>query len=242
MSRLILGVNCVREALRAHGDRVHEVLLERGSPTLDAVARFAESRGVTVTWSARATLDRLAEGTRHQGAAARAPDLALTPLDALLARDEPLIVALDEIQDPQNFGAIVRSAVAFGADAIMWGENASAPLTPSTFRASAGAIEHATLVRVRSLRGALEQCVSAACEVVALDGGAPLTIDRAPLAGAAVIVVGSEGKGIKKSVRALATRTASVPMSGRLDSLNASNAVAVALYEAVRQRRSAPTR
>lgn len=237
MSRLVLGVNCVREALRAHGDRVSEVLVERGSPTLDALARFAESRGVPVQWASRASLDRLADGTRHQGAAARAPELTLVSLDEVLAKEDVLVVALDEIQDPQNFGAIVRSAVAFGADAIMWGENASAPLTPSTFRASAGAIEHATLVRVRSLRGALEQCVAAACEVVALDGGASLTIDRAPLSGATVIVVGSEGKGIKKSVRAIATRTASVPMSGRLDSLNASNAVAVALYEAVRQRR-----
>ncbi|MCC6645233.1 MAG: RNA methyltransferase [Polyangiaceae bacterium] len=237
MSRLVLGVNCVREALRAHGSQVTEVLVERGSPTLDALARFAEARGVPVQWASRSTLDRLADGTRHQGAAARAPELAIASLDVVLEKPDVLVVALDEIQDPQNFGAIVRSAVAFGADAVMWGENASAPLTPSTFRASAGAIEHATLVRVRSLRGALEQCVSAACEVVALDGGASVTIDRAPLAGATVIVVGSEGKGLKKGVRAIATRVVSVPMSGRLDSLNASNAVAVALYECVRQRR-----
>ena len=93
----------------------------------------------------RAELDRLAQGVRHQGAIALAPALAIRSLAQLELGDRPLLVALDEVQDPQNFGAVIRSAVAMGASAVVWPEHRSAPLSPATFRASAGAVEHARL-------------------------------------------------------------------------------------------------
>lgn len=238
MTRLVLGVQCVREALRAHGSRVSRVLVELGtSPTLDGVARMAAGQGVAVERVPRAALEKLSGGVRHQGVAAYAPPLAFHTVEDVLVGDTPLLVALDEIQDPQNFGAVVRAAVALAGAAVLWPEHASAPLTPTTFRASAGAIEHARLVRVPSLRSALADCVAAGASVVALDGNATTLLEDVPLAGPTVLVVGSEGKGIRKSVRAVATVVAKVPMTGVLDSLNASAATAVALYEAARQRR-----
>ena len=238
--RLVLGIQPVREALRAHGAKVIRVMIERApSPTLVALARFATDQGVEVQEVPRATLETLSGGTRHQGVAAHAPPLAFhTVEDVLAGPDAALIVALDEIQDPQNFGAVVRSAVAVAGAAVMWPEHASAPLTPATFRASAGAIEHATLVRVGSLRSTLSKCAAAGASVVALDGHADVMLYDVDLTRPTVLVIGSEGTGIRKAVRQVATVTARLPMTGTLDSLNASAATAIALYEAVRQRRA----
>lgn len=237
MSRLVLGTQCVREALRAHGSKVERVLLERGSSVpLEGLERFARSVGVAVERCDRAHLDRLAGPTRHQGAAALAPPLRLGAIEDALSPAPGLVVALDEVQDPQNFGAIVRSAVAVAGATVLWAEHAAAPLTPATFRASAGAIEHARLVRAASLRSALSHLRERGAVVVALDGQAPQCIDSVDLTGPAALIVGSEGFGVRKSIRALATHVVRLPMSGVIDSLNASAAAAVALYECVRQR------
>lgn len=238
MSRLVLGVQPVREVLRAHGAKSERVLVEHGdSPQLAALLRMAEHAGVKTERVPRAFLEKLSGGVRHQGCAVYAPELRLMSLDEVGDTPDLLIVALDEIQDPQNFGAIVRSCVALGEAAVLWPQNASAPLTPATFRASAGAIEHAKLVRVPSLRTALSELQSRAARIVGLDG----TAESVPLAsvdmsGPTVIVVGSEGKGLRKSVKTIATDVAAIPMSGVLDSLNASVATAIALYEVARQR------
>jgi 23S rRNA (guanosine2251-2'-O)-methyltransferase len=237
VSRLVLGVQCVREALRVHGARVSRVLIEfSNSPTLDGVERMAKSSNVPVERVARAILDRLSHGVRHQGVAAEAPPLRLGGVDEAYARSPALILALDEIQDPQNFGAVVRSAVALGDAAVLWPEHASAPLSPSMFRASAGAIEHATLAKVSSLRSALGICAARGALVVGLDGHAPERLDELDLTGPVVLVLGSEGQGLRKGVKTSVTKLARLPMSGRLDSLNASTAAAIALYECVRQR------
>ena len=149
-SRAVCGLQPVREAIRIHGAKLERVLVETDtrepSSQLEAVARFARDQGARVDRVARADLDRIAHGVRHQGAIAFAPALILHPLDRLDCEGPPppLIVALDEVQDPQNFGAVIRSAVAMGSTAVMWPEHRSAPLSPATFRASAGAIEHAT--------------------------------------------------------------------------------------------------
>ncbi|HVH47891.1 MAG TPA: TrmH family RNA methyltransferase, partial [Labilithrix sp.] len=147
---------------------------ERGGPQIEAVARFATDRGASVVHVPRGELDRTAKGARHQGAIAFAPELQLVGIDELaneLANDT-VIVALDEIEDPQNFGAVVRSAVALGATAIVWPAHHAAPLSPATFRASAGAIEHARLCRVSALPTALDRLREAGATVVGLDANA----------------------------------------------------------------------
>jgi 23S rRNA (guanosine2251-2'-O)-methyltransferase len=173
---------------------------------------------------------------RHQGAIAFAPELHVVPLADLALDDRALIVALDEVQDPQNFGAVLRSVVALGATAIVWPEHRSAPLSPATFRASAGAIEHATLCRVRSLPQALHDLRAQGAAVVGLDATGSVAIDRVDLVRSTVLVAGAEGKGLRKSVKGGCDVLARLPMPGPLASLNASVAVAIALYEAVRQR------
>ncbi len=147
-----------------------------------------------------------------------------------------LLVALDEVQDPQNFGAVIRSAVAMGATAIVWPEHSSAPLSPATFRASAGAVEHATLCRVASLPHALDDLRARGVAVVGLDMSGEVTIDQVDLAKPVTLVAGAEGKGLRRTVKRACDAIVRLPMPGPVASLNASVAVAIALYEAVRQR------
>jgi 23S rRNA (guanosine2251-2'-O)-methyltransferase len=239
-SRLILGMQPVREALRAHGSKVEQVMIESSNtPQLRGLQQFARDLKVNVRVVPRAELDRISAGTRHQGTAALVPALVLHDLESLLEQEFPLLVALDQIQDPQNFGAVVRNAVALAGAAVMWPESSSAPLTPTTFRASAGAIEHAKLVKVPSLRKALQQCREAAYHVVVLDSHAELSLDEVDLRNPTVLVIGSEGSGVRKSIRREATVRARIPMAFKIDSINASAATAVALYEVIRQRRKA---
>lgn len=235
--RLIAGVQPVREAIAAHATTLKVLVQDAAdSPQLDALARFAKDRGATVSRVARAELDRLARGVRHQGAIALAPPLEVLSLDALELGEDAIVVALDELEDPQNFGAIVRSSVAMGARCVMWPEHRSAPLSPAVFRASAGAVEHAKLVCVPGLPAALEELRARGAIVVGLDANADVRIDEVDLKGLVVVVVGAEGKGLRKSVKGACDVLARLPMSGPIASLNASVSAAIALYEARRQR------
>ncbi|HEY4117554.1 MAG TPA: RNA methyltransferase [Byssovorax sp.] len=240
MSRLILGLQPVREAVRARGADLERVLIERNSgDRLDGVRRFAEDRGARVEIVTRAELDRLAGGVRHQGVAAIAKDLGLARIEDLDTGPECLVVALDGVMDPQNFGAVIRSAVALGATAVVWAEHASAPLTPATFRASAGAVEHARLCRVPSLPSALDLLQQRGVTAVALDGQGDRDLDAVDLRGPVALVVGAEDKGSRRSVRRACSVIARLPMHGPIASLNASVAGALAVYEVQRQRRAA---
>jgi 23S rRNA (guanosine2251-2'-O)-methyltransferase len=238
--RLLCGLWPVREAIRKHGAHLGRVVIESAtaqtSPQLDALARFARDHGAPVERAPRAELDRLARGVRHQGAIAFAPELHVVSLADLTLDDRALIIALDEVQDPQNFGAVLRSVVALGATGIVWPEHSSAPLSPATFRASAGAVEHATLCRVRSLPHALHELRERGAAVVGLDATGSVVIHQVDLVRSTVLVAGAEGKGLRKSVKRACDVLARLPMPGPLASLNASVAVAIALYEAVRQR------
>jgi 23S rRNA (guanosine2251-2'-O)-methyltransferase len=238
--RLVCGLQPVREAIRAHGGKLERVLVEaearEPSPQLEALARFARDHGARVDRLSRAELDRVTRGVRHQGAVAFAPELRIVPLHELVLGEDALVIALDEVQDPQNFGAVIRSAVAMGASAVMWPEHRSAPLSAATFRASAGAVEHATLCRVSSLPPALDELRARGLKVVGLEMSGDAAIDTVDLAGPAALVVGAEDKGLRKTVKRTCDALASLPMPGPIASLNASVAVAIALYEAVRQR------
>jgi 23S rRNA (guanosine2251-2'-O)-methyltransferase len=240
LSRLVCGLQPVREAIRAQGEKLERVLVEaearEPSPQLEALARYARDHGARVERPSRAELDRVTRGVRHQGAVAFAPELRMVPLHELVLGDDALVVALDEVQDPQNFGAVIRSAVAMGASAVMWPEHRSAPLSAATFRASAGAVEHATLCRVTSLPPALDELRARGLKVVGLDMTGDVAIDAVDLAGPAALVVGAEDKGLRKTVKRGCDALARLPMPGPIASLNASVAVAIALYEVVRQR------
>ena len=236
-ARLICGLQPVREAIAAHGDKMR-VLVEskRDAPQLDAVARFAKDRGAKVERVSRSDLDRRAHGVRHQGAIAYAPALRVLALDEIDLGECALVMVLDSIEDPQNFGAVIRSSVAFGATAIVWPEHGAAPLSPATFRASAGAVEHARLCSVPSLPTALTTLRQRGLRIIGLDASGERPLASEDLASPVALVLGAEGAGLHKSVKKSCDAIARLPMSGPLGSLNVSAAAAIALYEARRQR------
>jgi len=234
----VVGLQPVREAIRVHGNRVARVLVEKSdSGRLQALGRFARDQGVPrVEEVSRGALDRLSSGVSHQGALAWAPALVLSGLSEVLASADLAAVALDGIQDPQNFGAIIRSAVALASAPILWGEHSSAPLSPATFRASAGAIEHAKLCRVPSLRSALQEASTRGVNVVGLDAHADTRFCNVDLKHPTVLVIGNEHEGLRRAIRRSCSTLASLVPPGRIDSLNASVAAGVALYEIAIQR------
>jgi 23S rRNA (guanosine2251-2'-O)-methyltransferase len=235
--RLVCGLQPVREAIAAHGAEVRVLVEEGNSPQLDAVARFGKDRGADVARVRRPELDRIARGVRHQGVVAFAPALRVRALGELEWRETaPIVVVLDSIEDPQNFGAVIRSAVAFGASAVVWAQHGAAPLTPATFRASAGAVEHAQLCSVPSLPTALDSLRQRGLRVVGLDASAGATIASEKLDVSLALVVGAEGAGLHRSVRKACDVLVRLPMQGPVGSMNVSAAAAIALYEARRQR------
>lgn len=233
--RMVVGLQPVREMLRARPDRVLRVVIPFDpNPRVASVGELAAEAGVTLERVAPAELDRLARGAMHQGIVAFARALELLSMDdwleALVHAERPYALALDGIMDPQNFGAAIRSAVALGGGFVAWPEHASAPLSTAAFRASAGAIEHAKLARVPSLPKLLTQAIATGVRVIALDVRATQSLASLGGQGPAIVIIGAEDRGPRKAITSLAT-LAHIPMSGRIASLNASVAAAIALYQ-----------
>jgi 23S rRNA (guanosine2251-2'-O)-methyltransferase len=208
------------------------VLLAEGlepDPRLDEIARLAAVERIP-----RERLQLIAPGN-HQGVAARLAPREFVTLRALLAATPRLLVALDGVLDPQNLGAILRSAEAAGADGVILPERRSAPVTAAVVKASSGASEHLRLCRVAGLASAIAEVRRAGIWCVALDPSG----DQAPwefdLSGPVCAVVGGE-EGLHRLVRQRCDARLRIPMAGRVDSFNASAAAAILLYEIVRQR------
>ncbi|HEY5956845.1 MAG TPA: TrmH family RNA methyltransferase, partial [Polyangiaceae bacterium] len=184
-ARFVLGLQPVREVIRVHRSAVVRVAVdERDSPRLEAIVRFARDQAVTeIIRVSRDQLDRWAHGVEHQGVVAWAPPLSFVELDDFLIDPNLLAIALDQIQDPQNFGAIIRSAVAVADATVIFGAHRAAPLSAATFRASAGAIEHARLCQVNSVRQALQSARDVGANVIGLDAQAPLALSDLELSG-----------------------------------------------------------
>jgi len=234
----VYGLQPVREAIASHGANVRVLVEDRreAAPQLDAIERFAKDRGAKVRRAARGEMDQLTHNGRHQGAIAFAPPLRILRIEDLELGDKALVVVLDSIEDPQNFGAVIRSSVAFGATAVVWPEHGAAPLTPATFRASAGAVEHARLCTVPSLPAAIETLKARGLRIIGLDSNANEPLASEELAAPIALVLGAEGAGLHKAVKKSCDALARLPMRGPLASLNVSAAAAIALYEAIRQR------
>jgi 23S rRNA (guanosine2251-2'-O)-methyltransferase len=247
--RTVYGVNPVRELLRAGGGGVAEVWLAAGGEQrrLAEIARLAREAGAKVRDAPREKLDRLAATDRHQGVVAVVTDYRYRDLDDLLAaaRDtgEPaLIIALDGIEDPQNLGAIVRSAHALGAHGVVIPKDRAAGVTPAASKASAGAIEHLPVARVTNLTQALEEMKEAGLWAVATAADASDEVGDVDLTVPTALVIGAEGTGVRPLVRRTCDRAVRIPMKGRVASLNAAASAAIVLYEVARQRGAAATR
>ncbi len=237
MSRILAGRRSVLEALRGHA-KVHRVLME-SKDRLPDVREAARAKGVSVAIEQRSELDRLAEGVRHQGVVAVADPYRYLDVDELVERSGPraVFVALDEVTDPQNLGAIIRSAVTLGLDGIVIPKHRAAGITPAVARASAGETEHAAIARVTNLQRTLLSLHETGMEIIGLDAGAEIDLrDIEPAHGKRVLVVGSEGKGLRRMVRQRCDIVVHIPQEGSMDSLNASVAAAIAMYEVAAKR------
>ncbi|MFC4426363.1 23S rRNA (guanosine(2251)-2'-O)-methyltransferase RlmB [Deinococcus navajonensis] len=238
---LLYGRNPVMEALR--DGRVSEVLLARGVE--DAFARevkaAADTAGVRVRFSARIELDQLAGTTAHQGILADVADLAWASVDDILDRAEQrkedlLIVLLDGITDPRNFGAIIRSAEVLGAHGVVVEERRSAPLSPVVAKTAAGATSYLPVAQTKNLPRLIDQLKEHGVWVYGAAGEAAQPAHQVDFSGKVALVIGAEGEGMRRLVREKCDALVSIPVRGQVQSLNASVAAGILLYEVTRSR------
>lgn len=238
----IEGRNAVTEALRA-GRALDKVFIARGETdrALAFVAAKARAAGVTVVECDRRKLDAMSVTKAHQGVIAVCAAAHYSTIDDIFARasergEAPLIVACDEISDPHNFGAIIRSAECAGAHGVVIPKHRSAGLTAVVGKTSAGAAEHMAVARVASVAAALEELKARGLWVygAAAEGSSPMW--ETDFSGPVCLVIGSEGEGLGRLVRERCDFLVSIPLRGQVSSLNASAAAAVLLYEILRQK------
>ena len=245
-SNVLAGFHPVREALRA-GRKIEQVQIQQGQGDrrLGEILDLCRRAGVPVHHVPRPALDRLAGGAVHQGVIALTGGFVYADIDAVLERlpGPGLLVVLDGVEDPHNLGAIVRTAYAAGADAVIIPERRAAGITPVAAKAAAGALEHLPVCRVTNIARTLEHLkeknywvTGLASHSDAADGQATKSFREIDYRGRCIIVLGAEGAGLHRLVGEKCDWIASIPMAGVLGSLNVSCAAAIVLYEAQRQR------
>ncbi len=238
---IVYGINPALEALRAGTVSRLWVRAGAGARVARLVARAARA-GVAVRHADAAELDRLAAGGPHQGVAAEVDRPPRRTLDDLLrdAGAVPLLVVLDGIEDPRNVGAVARTAEAAGVDGLIHQTRRSAPLGATAARASAGALAHLRVAAVVNISRALEELRRAGVWTVGLAEDAERPYHSLDLTAPTALVIGAEGSGLRRLVRQRCDWLVSIPMRGRVSSLNVSVAAGIALFEAVRQRAGPP--
>jgi 23S rRNA (guanosine2251-2'-O)-methyltransferase len=228
---VVYGRNPVREAIRG-GRRVLRLWAMN-----DSRGDLPGAPGVPVATADRDELERLCGSPDHQGLVAEVEPYRYAEVLSLLESDQALVVALDQVQDPHNLGAVCRSAECAGASVVI-PERRAVAVTTAVCRASAGAVEHLQVARVRNLADFLERARRQGAWVYGAEAGAPTRYSDPDYGGRVVLVLGAEGKGLRPRVRAACDQLVSIPRRGKIESLNVSAAAAVLMYEAVRQRRS----
>ena len=226
---IVYGRNAVHEALRGPRTVGRVWATERA-------AREPWLRGAPVSATSAESIEQRAGSADHQGICAEVSDYRYADAAELLAREDALIVALDEIQDPQNLGAICRTAECAGATGVVIPERRSAEVTPAVCKASAGAVEHLAIARVRNLADFLLEAGSAGAWSYGAAGDARTSYVQPDYRGKVVLVMGSEGSGLRPRVARSCDELIALPLRGRIESLNVSAAAAALLYEITRQR------
>ena len=240
-TNLLEGKNAVWEALKAERP-IEKILLSKtiNQESVRGITGLARGRNIKIEWAPKEKLDTLSTTGRHQGVLAVCAAHTYADLDEVLdgLKDSaypPLIVLLDEIQDPHNLGAIIRTAECCGAHGVIVPERRSAGLNPAAVKASAGALSYILVARVGNLSRTLADLKEKGLWVIGCDmsGG---DIREADLSGPMALVVGSEGEGISHLVLEGCDKVVSIPLKGQIASLNASVAAGIALYEVMRTR------
>ena len=240
---LIEGRNAVIEALRTEAS-IDKIFIQKGEvdKTLGHIASKARAAGIVVVEADRRKLDGMSRTHAHQGVIALAAVREYVSVDDILAdaaakNEPPLIVVCDEISDPHNLGAIIRTAYCAGAHGVVIPKRRSAGLTSVVAKTSAGAVSHMKVARVPNIPSLLKDLKKQGVWIFGTAAGASTDLYSADLKGPAAIVIGSEGDGMSRLVAENCDFLVSIPMKGHISSLNASAAAAILLYEAVRQRR-----
>lgn len=228
---MLAGIHPVREALRA-GQTLDRVLIARGAggPRLQEIIDLARRRSVSVRFEPREALDRASNGAAHQGVVAFGAAQNYAGLDQVLAGAQ-LLVLLDGVEDPHNLGAIIRTAHAAGAAAVLIPERRAAGLTETVAKAAAGALQHLPVVRVGNVSQALETLKEKGFWIYGLDERAAKTYSAIDYARPTVFVLGGEGQGLHQLVKKRCDALVSIPMAGAISSLNVSVAAGIVLFE-----------
>lgn len=243
-TELVLGRNPVVECLRARvpATALYVALGTDADERVTEAVQIAADSGIPILEVPRPDLDRMSANALHQGLGLQVPPYDYAHPDDLLAAAKsdgapPLLVALDNISDPRNLGAIVRSVAAFGGHGVLIPQRRSASVTAVAWRTSAGAAARLSVARATNLTRTLKSWADGGLQVVGLDADGDTTLDELDATGPTVVVVGSEGKGLSRLVRENCDAVVSIPMAGPTESLNASVAAGVVLAEIARQRR-----
>ena len=239
---MLEGRNAVQEALAA-GRPIDKLYIAAGETdrALSRLAAMAREAGAAVVETDRRKLDQLSATGAHQGVIAMVAAYAYATVEEILENaknrgEAPLIVICDELSDPHNLGAIIRTAECAGAHGVIIPKRRSVGLTAVVGKASAGALEYLPVARVANLVSAIRELQKAGVWVFGTAADGDTALYQADLKGPAAIVIGNEGDGMSRLVAEACDFKVSIPMRGRISSLNASNAAAILLYEAVRQR------
>jgi 23S rRNA (guanosine2251-2'-O)-methyltransferase len=228
---ILYGRNPTREALR--GRRAHTVGVVWAT---SGVVREPWLEGVVVHTATSEEIARRCDSGAHQGICAELGGYPYVSADDLLAEPDPLIVALDQVQDPQNLGSICRTAECAGATGVVIPERRAAEVTPAVCKASAGAVEHLRIARVRNLADFLGAAQKAGCWSYGASAEATVSYDRPDYRGGVVLVLGSEGRGLRPRVAGACDELIALPLLGRIESLGVSAAAAAVLYEILQSR------
>ncbi len=240
---IVYGRNPVREALRGprHVGRIWATKNAAREPWLPAApeprSRSGEAPAVTIESAEQ--IEARCGSPAHQGICAEVSPFRYLSGPELLSRAQPLVVALDQVQDPQNLGAICRVAECAGADGVVVLERRSAAVTPAVCKASAGAVEHLPVARIGNLADFLHQAKARSLWCYGAEAGASVSYEEVEFTGGAVLVFGSEGRGLRPRVAAACDLVLSIPVHGKIPSLSVATAAAVLLYAAASQRAAA---
>lgn len=241
---MVAGRNAVMEALK--GSRsVNKLMIANGSTegSIKEIIAVAKDKGVNIQYWDRSKLDSIARGIRHQGVLAQVAPVQYAELEDILqvAKDRnepPFIVLLDELEDPHNLGAILRTADAAGVHGVLIPKHRSCPLSATVAKTSAGAVEHVPVARVGNLVQTIKKLKQEGLWVAAADMDGKDYYDT-DLTGPLLLIIGSEGQGVGRLVKEQCDFVVRIPMVGKINSLNASVAGSILMYEAMKQRRKA---
>ncbi|MEG0291894.1 MAG: 23S rRNA (guanosine(2251)-2'-O)-methyltransferase RlmB [Anaerovoracaceae bacterium] len=237
---ILLGRNAVNEAIRS-GREIEKILVSKGTEgSIKKIVGMAKDKRIPINYGEKSVLDRVADGSNHQGIIAFVSEFVYSEIEDILAvakerGEDPFVIILDNLEDPHNLGAIMRTAECAGAHGVIIPKRRSVSVTETVGRASAGAVEYVKVAKVTNITQTIEKLQEQGLWIGACDMDGDLYY-KSNLTGPIGIVIGSEGAGISKLVKSKCDFVVSMPMVGKITSLNASNAAAILMYEVRKQR------